>query len=250
MGWPYKIYFSVKFSTYFSLGLTKFVCCLDGVSIIFLILTTFLVPIAFSIGIYSNYLYHYEKFIVLHANLAERSPSEKSHTHDGAFINIYDTDSHFFPLKAFALYSSLYLLLEVLILLIFLTVDYLFFYILFETIMIPLYLIMGITGSRINRVKASYYLLFFTLIVSIFFLMGVMYISRFFYSTNIFVIQYIELSPYLRKVLWIFFFFAAGSQNPSHTVAHMITRSTCGSIDRWINLVSRNFIEIGFFWYH
>jgi NADH:ubiquinone oxidoreductase subunit 4 (subunit M) len=207
VGWPYKFYFSIKVGAYFTYTFTKFVCCLDGVSIIFLILTTFLVPIAFAVGVYTNYLYYYEKSMHVNIRLIDQKRLSRKGvlTHDQYYgtvlTNSPDNNIYFFPIRIYVVYSTLYLLLECLIFLIFLTTDYLIFYVLFETIMIPLYLLMGITGSRINRIKASYYLLFFTLITSIFFLIGVMYISRFFYSTNMFIIQYVELSPYLRRSL-------------------------------------------------
>jgi len=56
----------------------------------------------------------------------------------------------------------------------FLCYDLLAFYILFESILIPMFLIIGIWGSRSEKVKAAYYFFFYTLVGSVFFLVGIL----------------------------------------------------------------------------
>jgi len=58
------------------------------------------------------------------------------------------------------------LLLESLLLSVFLALDILLFYIFFESILPPLFILIGLFGSD-NRVKASFYLFLYTLIIGI-----------------------------------------------------------------------------------
>jgi hypothetical protein len=58
-------------------------------------------------------------------------------------------------------------LLESLLLAVFLVLDILLFYIFFESILPPLFILIGIFGSD-NRVKASFYLFLYTLIIEIY----------------------------------------------------------------------------------
>lgn len=55
---------------------------------------------------------------------------------------------------------------------VFLILDLVGFYILFEGILIPMFLIIGIWGSREEKIQASYYFFFYTFIGSVFMLLG------------------------------------------------------------------------------
>lgn len=70
----------------------------------------------------------------------------------------------------------LLLLTQILIILAFTTIDLILFYISFESVLIPLFFLVGIFGSRERRIKAAYYLMFYTLFGSIPFLVGLLYI--------------------------------------------------------------------------
>ena len=48
------------------------------------------------------------------------------------------------------------------------------FYILFEAILIPMFLIIGVWGSREEKVQASYYFFFYTFIGSVFLLLAIL----------------------------------------------------------------------------
>ena len=65
------------------------------------------------------------------------------------------------------------LLLETLLLGVFLVLDILLFYIFFESILPPLFLLIGIFGSN-NRVRASFYLFLYTLLGSLFLLLSIL----------------------------------------------------------------------------
>src|SRR5271167_17724 len=64
-------------------------------------------------------------------------------------------------------YLIIILLLETLLLAVFLVLDILLFYIFFESILPPLFLLIGIFGSS-NKVRASFYLFLYTLLGSLF----------------------------------------------------------------------------------
>ncbi|GAA5133427.1 hypothetical protein GCM10023339_69020 [Alloalcanivorax gelatiniphagus] len=68
------------------------------------------------------------------------------------------------------------LLLETLLLAIFLVLDILLFYIFFESILIPLFILIGVFGS-LNKVRASFYLFLYTLFSSLFMLLAILTIS-------------------------------------------------------------------------
>ena len=68
------------------------------------------------------------------------------------------------------------LLLETLLLAVFLVLDILLFYIFFESILPPLFILIGLFGSN-NRVRASFYLFLYTLLGSLFLLLSILSIS-------------------------------------------------------------------------
>ena len=65
------------------------------------------------------------------------------------------------------------LLLETLLLVVFLVLDILLFYISFESILPPLFILIGLYGST-NKVRASFYLFLYTLLGSLFLLLSVL----------------------------------------------------------------------------
>src|SRR5271154_5847144 len=75
------------------------------------------------------------------------------------------------------------LLLETLLLAVFLVLDILLFYIFFESILPPLFLLIGIFGSS-NKVRASFYLFLYTLLGSLFLLLSILTMSSIMGSTD------------------------------------------------------------------
>jgi NADH-ubiquinone oxidoreductase chain 4 len=75
------------------------------------------------------------------------------------------------------------LLLEILLLTVFLVLDILLFYIFFESILPPLFILIGIFGSD-NRVKASFYLFLYTLLGSLFLLLSILAMSSIMSTTD------------------------------------------------------------------
>ena len=59
-------------------------------------------------------------------------------------------------------YSLTLIILNLLLLLVFSVMDLLLFYVFFEAILIPMYLLVGVWGSRERKVRAAYLLFFYT----------------------------------------------------------------------------------------
>jgi len=80
-------------------------------------------------------------------------------------------------------YLIIVLLLETLLLAVFLVLDILLFYIFFESILPPLFLLIGIFGSS-NKVRASFYLFLYTLLGSLFLLLSILTMSSIMGTTD------------------------------------------------------------------
>lgn len=74
------------------------------------------------------------------------------------------------------LYFSLFFFLNFLLIGVFCVLDLLLFYIFFEAILIPMFLIIGVFGSRERKIWANYMLVFYTICGSLFMLLGIIYI--------------------------------------------------------------------------
>ena len=75
------------------------------------------------------------------------------------------------------------LLLETLLLAVFLVLDILLFYIFFESILPPLFILIGLFGSS-NKVRASFYLFLYTLLGSLFMLLSIIVMSSIMGTTD------------------------------------------------------------------
>ena len=80
-------------------------------------------------------------------------------------------------------YVIIILLLETLLLAVFLVLDILLFYIFFESILPPLFILIGLFGSS-NKVRASFYLFLYTLLGSLFLLLSILTISSIMGTTD------------------------------------------------------------------
>ncbi len=80
-------------------------------------------------------------------------------------------------------YLIIMLLLETLLLAVFLVLDILLFYIFFESILPPLFILIGLFGSD-NKVRASFYLFLYTLAGSLFLLLSILTMSSIMSTTD------------------------------------------------------------------
>jgi proton-translocating NADH-quinone oxidoreductase chain M len=143
----------------------------DGISIFFIILTTFLIPICL---------------------LASWQSIQKN----------------------VVFYVVLFLILESFLILVFSILDVLLFYVSFESVLIPMFLIIGIWGSRERKIKAGYYFFLYTLFGSVFMLLGIMYMYSATTSTTYFNLLNTFFDLETQKLLFIAFFIAFAAKIP------------------------------------
>ena len=69
-----------------------------------------------------------------------------------------------------------FLIMEAMLVLVFSVRDLLLFYICFESVLIPMFIIIGVWGSRERKVRAAYMFFLYTLIGSVLMLLSILYI--------------------------------------------------------------------------
>jgi NADH-ubiquinone oxidoreductase chain 4 len=82
------------------------------------------------------------------------------------------------------------LAMELLLVLTFTTIDLFYFYVFFESLLIPMFILIGVWGARSRKIKASYYFFLYTLFGSLIMLFGLLYLYFIVGSTNFFVISH------------------------------------------------------------
>ena len=148
----------------------RYVVGVDGISLFFIILTTFLMPLCI-LASFENIKIFIKEFLVL------------------------------------------MLILESLILGAFCVLDLVLFYIFFEAVLIPLFLIIGLWGSD-QRIYAAYKFFFYTLAGSIFMLIGVLFIVFKTGTSNIPELMLYPFESSLQKWLWGAFFISFAIKIP------------------------------------
>lgn len=136
---------------------------LDGISILFVILTTFLVPICILVGWCSIQKYQKEYIIA-------------------------------------------FLVLETFMLGVFCMLDLLLFYVFFESVLIPMFIIIGVWGSRQRKIQAAYQFFLYTLLGSVFMLLGILLILFQTGTTDLQILLSTEFSERRQILLWLSFF--------------------------------------------
>ena len=194
---PYLFFYSVNF--YFINSILFF----DHLSILFILLLSFLMPICFFLNIYYPYKYNIS-IIHRYSFYTFFFRSVKYNNHLIYFI--VDSGSILFLYLLLFLYISL--------LFFFLVSDLFSFYILFESSAISLFFMIGVFGSKLNKIKASYYLIFYTIISSIPFFIMILYLIKFYGSSSIFILYFVKIPFYLQKIFWLFFFFSLAVKIP------------------------------------
>lgn len=152
----YEFFWIQYMNIFFALGL-------DGLSVCFIILATFLIPFCILIS-WTSIIYRLKEYIIL------------------LFI------------------------IEWLLINVFAVLDIFLFYIFFEAILIPMFLVIGIWGSRMERVKASYQFFFYTLVGSLFMLLGILCIYSYVGSTDYYLLINTDFSNNRQLFLWLSFF--------------------------------------------
>jgi len=140
----------------FSLGI-------DGISLLFLILTTFLVPVCLLVGWSSIENYVKE-------------------------------------------YCLAFLLLESFMIAVFCMLDLLLFYVFFESVLLPMFIIIGVWGSRERKIRAAYQFFLYTLIGSVLMLLALLMIYFQTGTTDLQILLTTEFSEKRQILLWLAFF--------------------------------------------
>ena len=163
--WIYFDHSTAKFQfshTIYSESLS-FTIGIDGISLFFIFLTTFLVPVCILVGWknISNYVKEY---------------------------------------------CIAFLILEALMIAIFCMLDLLLFYVFFESVLIPMFIIIGVWGSRERKIRAAYQFFIYTLFGSIIMLLGILIIYLQTGTTDYQILYTTEFSEKRQILLWITFF--------------------------------------------
>jgi proton-translocating NADH-quinone oxidoreductase chain M len=141
----------------------NFTLGIDGISLFFILLTTFLIPICLLTGWNSVKIYIKEYFIA-------------------------------------------FLITETLLIAVFSVLDLLLFYIFFESILIPMFLIIGIWGARERKIHAAYQFFLYTLFGSVLMLLGIILIYKEVGTTHVEILLTTSFNVDLQKILWLAFF--------------------------------------------
>jgi proton-translocating NADH-quinone oxidoreductase chain M len=152
----------------------NFLFGVDGISLLFVLLTTFLVPLCL--------LFSWNTATTFRLNPAK--------------------------------YFAVFLIIETFILVVFTTLDLFVFYIFFEAVLLPIFLIIGVWGSRERKAKASFYLFLYTVIGSLFILLGILFVFFETGTTNYLVLCDYTFSLIHQKFLWLAFFFSFSVKVP------------------------------------
>ena len=181
---PFQIYSSINFfGIYLDFGV-------DGISLLFLLLTSFIIPLCILIHYYWPVMNFLQQYSTLFRN------------QNDFFLNrvllVF--------LKKSQLYLILLLFLNIVLIIFFTTLDLLVFYITLELSMIPLFFTIGWFGSRSNKIKAAYYIFLYTIIGSIPFFIGLIFLYFLTGSTNLCFLYSYTFDVNLQKFFWILFF--------------------------------------------
>jgi proton-translocating NADH-quinone oxidoreductase chain M len=111
-------------------------------------------------------------------------------------------------------YLIAFLLLEAILILTFSVTDVLLFYIAFESVLIPMFIIIGVWGSRERKIRAAYFFFLYTLFGSVLLLLAIIYIFNRFGTTDYETLILVSFSPLEQKILWLAFFLSFAAKVP------------------------------------
>jgi proton-translocating NADH-quinone oxidoreductase chain M len=136
---------------------------IDGISLFFIILTTFLIPVCILVSWTSITSYVKE-------------------------------------------YCIAFLILESLMIAVFSVLDLLLFYIFFESVLIPMFIIIGVWGSRERKIRAAYQFFLYTLFGSVLMLLAILLIYFQAGTTDLEILYTTTFSETRQLLLWLAFF--------------------------------------------
>jgi len=107
-----------------------------------------------------------------------------------------------------------FLVMEFFLIGVFCILDLLLFYIFFESVLIPMYLIVGIWGSRERKIRAAYFFFLYTLLGSVLMLLSLLYMYYQVGTTDYEVLTTFSFSECEQKILWLSFFASFATKIP------------------------------------
>lgn len=111
-------------------------------------------------------------------------------------------------------FLNCFLSIEILLVLVFSVLDLIWFYVFFESVLIPIFLIIGIWGSRSRKIRASYFFFVYTLVGSLFLFASIFYIFAVVGTSNYESLLLYDFSFSQQKWLWLGFFFSFAVKVP------------------------------------
>jgi NADH-ubiquinone oxidoreductase chain 4 len=107
------------------------------------------------------------------------------------------------------------LFIELFLFLAFLATDLIIFFIFFESTLIPMFLLIGIWGSRERKIKAAFYLFIYTLFGSVLLLFSIIVIYLEVGSTSFLILSFNNISFEKQLILWLFSYIAFSIKTPT-----------------------------------
>jgi NADH:ubiquinone oxidoreductase subunit 4 (subunit M) len=92
-------------------------------------------------------------------------------------------------------YCFAFFFLESILFGVFSSLDILFFYLLFEVVLIPMFFIIGLYGSRERRIRAAYLLFLYTLLTSLIMFLAILFIFFKYGTTEFITLKTIVFEP-------------------------------------------------------
>ena len=111
-------------------------------------------------------------------------------------------------------YLISFLIMEFFLIGVFCVLDLLLFYIFFESVLIPMFLIIGIWGSRERKIRAAYFFFIYTLLGSILMLLSIIYIYSQVGTTDYEILLTFSFSQLEQYILWFTFFLSFATKVP------------------------------------
>nr|YP_007890521.1 NADH dehydrogenase subunit 4 [Andalucia godoyi]AGH24015.1 NADH dehydrogenase subunit 4 [Andalucia godoyi] len=103
-------------------------------------------------------------------------------------------------------YMICFLVLEALLIAVFSVLDLVLFYVFFEAVLIPMFLLIGVWGSRERKIYAAYMLFLYTLFGSLLMLIAILMIYFQTGTTDIQILMTTTFTDERQKLLWLAFF--------------------------------------------
>ena len=112
------------------------------------------------------------------------------------------------------LYFIMFFILNFFLIGVFCVLDLLLFYIFFESVLIPMYLIIGFWGSRARKIRAAYFFFLYTLFGSVLMLLSIIYIYYQIGTTDFEILSTVSFTLKEQKILWLSFFASFATKIP------------------------------------